>query len=472
MARTRQPRGQVRINPYWVSRGLVAAKNFQGDVRDSLLSQFGTLDSGVHLGGTGLLFDGASAGAQFGACPKIEGISKFTVVSVATLATLTGNRKSLFSYGSLSTSDYWVNAHWSSGEIFLYWGTTDIYYIGGTPFYDVGKESVYGLSFDGGATTKFDAYKNGALHSSFNLSVGSPTVTPTPSSKIFRVGGDEQGDSYRNSWRGNIAAQFLFADKLSSAELVELTENPWQLYVQPKQIWIQLGVAASGDTSLIIPDISQTQSLDSLLLTTQSAIVIQDTAQTHALENIVLSTAASTNLIVNDTSQTHTVDAPLLTSASLLGLADTSQSHTLDNTILTSNTGVVVADTSQGHTTENLALDSGLILTVNDVNQSHTVDAQTMVTTSILQIADVAHGQQTDSIDLNAQWFITINDSNHSHTVEVPTLTLPGTGTGATVDEIADEIMLRLNATTIPVDVQKINSVEVFGTGTNIDPWR
>ena len=43
---------------------------------------------------------------------------------------------------------------------------------------------------------------------------------------------------------------------------------------------------------------------------------------------------------------------------------------------------------------------------------------------------------------------------------------------GPTAAEIADEIMARLVATTIPVDVQSMNGAEVIGTGAEVDPWR
>lgn len=47
-----------------------------------------------------------------------------------------------------------------------------------------------------------------------------------------------------------------------------------------------------------------------------------------------------------------------------------------------------------------------------------------------------------------------------------------GGGSAPTVGAIADEIMARLAATTIPVDVQTMNGAGVIGDGTTGDPWR
>lgn len=45
-------------------------------------------------------------------------------------------------------------------------------------------------------------------------------------------------------------------------------------------------------------------------------------------------------------------------------------------------------------------------------------------------------------------------------------------GSGPSADSIAAAVLAALNATTIPVDVQKMNSAEVVGDGTELDPWR
>lgn len=43
---------------------------------------------------------------------------------------------------------------------------------------------------------------------------------------------------------------------------------------------------------------------------------------------------------------------------------------------------------------------------------------------------------------------------------------------GATPADIADAIMARLNASTIPVDAKKMNGASIIGEGSVLDPWR
>ena len=45
-------------------------------------------------------------------------------------------------------------------------------------------------------------------------------------------------------------------------------------------------------------------------------------------------------------------------------------------------------------------------------------------------------------------------------------------GSGPSVEDITASVIAALNSTTIPVDVQKMNSAEVIGDGSEAEPWR
>ena len=47
-----------------------------------------------------------------------------------------------------------------------------------------------------------------------------------------------------------------------------------------------------------------------------------------------------------------------------------------------------------------------------------------------------------------------------------------GGGGGASAGDIAAAVVAALNATTIPVDAQKMNGADIIGTGTTGDAWR
>lgn len=46
-----------------------------------------------------------------------------------------------------------------------------------------------------------------------------------------------------------------------------------------------------------------------------------------------------------------------------------------------------------------------------------------------------------------------------------------GGSSGPSASEIADEIMARLGATAIPVNIRKVNDIDIDGSGTSGDPW-
>lgn len=56
--------------------------------------------------------------------------------------------------------------------------------------------------------------------------------------------------------------------------------------------------------------------------------------------------------------------------------------------------------------------------------------------------------------------------------VQAQAMVTEGTGGSLTPQQIADEIMNRLNLTAIPVDAVKIKGQVIIGTGVENDPWR
>lgn len=45
-------------------------------------------------------------------------------------------------------------------------------------------------------------------------------------------------------------------------------------------------------------------------------------------------------------------------------------------------------------------------------------------------------------------------------------------GSGPSAESIAAAVLAALNATTIPVDAQKMNGAEIIGDGSEVNPWR
>ncbi len=133
---------------------------------------------------------------------------------------------------------------------------------------------------------------------------------------------------------------------------------------------------------------------------------------------------------------------------------------------------IIIQECTHNHTSENSTLDSGLILTVADALSTQQVDNLELLAACLLSIDDSNHTQLTDSIDLSTLHSLNIAETTHSITSESPTLTIPGTGTGATAEEIAAAVLAALEATTIPVHIKKVNSVSITGIGTDPNPWR
>ncbi len=246
----------------------------------------------------------------------------------------------------------------------------------------------------------------------------------------------------------------------------------WDLYQSdPRRLYFSAG-ASGGDTSLIFSDSTQTQTTDVAVLVTSSFLVVQEATQNHTSENVVLDASVSTNLIVADATQTHTSENSALQVSTNLGIDDSTQSQTSNNIALTSVHSLIIQECIQDQNSENIALDSGLILTVADCIQGQTAENVSILASSLLLINDATQEQTAENLSFTLATNISVNNSVHSISSESPNLTIPGSGTGATVEEIVDGIMAALLAETIPVNIKKINDVLVYGIGTDGNPWR
>jgi hypothetical protein len=90
-----------------------------------------------------------------------------------------------------------------------------------------------------------------------------------------------------------------------------------------------------------------------------------------------------------------------------------------------------------------------------------------------LAIVEAAHGHTADAPTLSTALALQIAESLHAHYADVVVLGFPSApGSGPTVEEIVAAVLAALNATTIPVDMQKTNGVEIVGDGTSGDKFR
>lgn len=315
--------------------------------------------------------------------------------------------------------------------------------------------------------------------------VNGAAMTDTP---VNMYGGGGSGAATSNSnplqignrpdlladYLGGVYLCAVWARTLSDYELVSLSANPWQIFTpDPRRLYFDGGASGGGgDTSLISSDSTQTQTTDAAILVTSSFLVVQEATQNHSSENVVLDASVSTNLIVADATQTHTSENSALQVSTNLGIDDSTQSQTSNNIALTSVHSLIIQECIQDQNSENIALDSGLILTVADCIQGQTAENITILASSLLLINDATQDQTSENLSFTLATNISINDSVHSISSESPNLTIPGSGTGATVEEIVDGIMAALLAETIPVNIKKINDVLVYGIGTDGNPWR
>lgn len=257
-------------------------------------------------------------------------------------------------------------------------------------------------------------------------------------------------------------------------------------------------IAMTTDWLLSIADTAHSHSADGVTLTTDQVLAVTDAVQDHAADIVAM--VLDTVLTTSDTAHEHPAESPALTTDSVLDPADSAHAHAADPVVLdtTGAANLAPADAIQDHAAEAPALTTDSLLELDDLAHVHAADQVALSTGDVadLGIADSVQAQAADTVDLTTEVWLAIADAVHSHLAdavgltqadvlaildafhaqagETVTLTVIESSGGScpTVAQIADEIMARLLATTIPVDARKMNGYAITGAGTSANKWR
>ena len=291
----------------------------------------------------------------------------------------------------------------------------------------------------------------------------------------------------------------VFGSLFSSEKAKSLSANPWQIFKRPDSR-IFVPVSAGGTTtSLIVQDATHAHIADSPSFSMATYLAVAEALHAHAADNVTLATTGTANLVVQEATHAHIADGVSLTTQWLLTIAEALHGHAADNITLgvTGTANLAIADATSGHTSEAVALTLNSLLAVFDAIHTHTADNLTLDTSNAtaLTVQDSTHAHGADNLGLSLDTWLAIVEAAHGHTADAPTLSTAlalqiaeslhahyadvvvlgfpsAPGSCPTVEEIVAAVLAALNATTIPVDMQKTNGVEIVGDGTSGDKFR
>lgn len=138
-----------------------------------------------------------------------------------------------------------------------------------------------------------------------------------------------------------------FGGRLSAAESLALSSNPWQLF-EPRRIWVPVSVAG-GSTSLTPADALHAHAADPVAITSDTLVAPADALHAHAADSVALT--LQVYLTVAEASHTHSAEAPSITLnvAGDITVADSLHAHAADSVPLTLDVHLAVAEASHAH---------------------------------------------------------------------------------------------------------------------------
>jgi len=266
------------------------------------------------------------------------------------------------------------------------------------------------------------------------------------------IGSTMVGNMIGNTGLGNSDKTLAYAiipRYMSDAEVKCIIDNPWQIFApQTRRRLISVGVGGSS-TDLTVQEATHAHLADSPTFSMATYLAVAESLHSHAADNLTLGTTGAASLIVQEANHTHIADGIGLTTQWLLTVAEALHAHAADSlTLDTSNaTALTVQEATHGHSTDGISMSLDTWLFIVAAAHAHTADAPMLSASTALQIAEALHAQYAD----------------------VAVLSLPGETSLSLGDiaAIAAAVLAALNATTIPVNVAKVNDVTIIGNGVS-----
>lgn len=159
-------------------------------------------------------------------------------------------------------------------------------------------------------------------------------------------------------------------------------------------IGIMLLPSGGGSISLVVNDLTQSQTVDQPSLTQNNILAVNDLDQNQSIDSLTLTQAHI--LSVNDITQNQTIDNVTLSVAGALLVDDLTQSQTIDLANIIQNHILLVNGLDQSQSVDQPSLSIGI--TVDDINQAQTLDAAALVQANILSVDNLTQAQILDNV--------------------------------------------------------------------------
>lgn len=257
-----------------------------------------------------------------------------------------------------------------------------------------------------------------------------------------------------------VSVRFL-SKPISYAEQKSWAENVWDIYREKNRIYIP-----DGAISLVIQNVSQSQSVDNIDLTQHNSLVVDDASQAQSVDGVVL--IQHNSLDVDGANQTQSVDNISLTQHNVLVVNDASQSQSVENVVLTVDGQLEINSASQSQSADNISLTQHHSLVVDGTNQAQSVDTIALTQHGILVIDGASQSQSVDNVVLVPVSGLVIQDVDQDQFVDLINLVSSSSLVIASLSQIqnVDELFFTQHNVLVVDDIFQTQTVQNVNIGS------
>ena len=292
---------------------------------------------------------------------------------------------------------------------------------------------------------------------------------------------------------GNVACA-LFARIPAKVDGAKLSANPWQIFKPiPRRLFVPVSSGGANTWNLDPTSASHGQTSGAGALVLSYLLSAASASHAQSATQAEITTGKTFDPVATNHAQSATSPAITFNVAYAPSGASHAQSVTQSAIALAYTLSPSGALHAQSATVSEIS--SGNVFDPVSSSHAHSAASPAISLNITATPASASHAHSAGPSALNLRYVLSVNGADHAQIAGQCSLTIGGAGTGATAEEIAAAVWAHvtrtltasagpsaesiaaatvsaLMATMIPVDVQKMNSAEVIGDGSEAEPWR
>jgi len=265
------------------------------------------------------------------------------------------------------------------------------------------------------------AVKKGALITAYTQGIAAPsdTITGTPQSPPTVLRAFNRRDATFAGYNGVQIYSAWYNRALSSEEIAQISENPWQLF-RPQSAPVTFFAPAIGTDALLANDLQSLSQLSTPALGQKHALLANDLQSTSSVQTVAL--GQKHVLLANDLESTSSVQTVALGQKHALLANDLESTSSVQTVALGQKHALLANDLESTSSVQTVALGQKHVLLANDLESLSQLSQPALTSSGGLLANDLESTSSVQTVALGQKHNLLANDLESTSSVQTTIL--------------------------------------------------